>query len=389
VTYLLVFGLGFVALTTAIAATAEFILRRRRDERGRMSRPGGFRRWVESVREEARIQVTRLTDRQQRAKRFAECLMKGSEALREAVLRGKVKSLAWIAAGAVGFTALWGLAVKTEIGVDSRSFHGLGYSNGMAFSLALLTTLVFCVLGIVVSDLVGLTHLLPGIGTTSATMRVALVGTVMLLFVGAVSQLPRLAEYRSAPIAAEVQDAQNAQQALTLLPTSQRPAVVVEQADKKLAEAKNRLATARYVDKRLAVGAAALEAATSWAAAWSLLLVTYLLIGVFVAGANWRAGAAGAAIRETNQRFYARVARRAEQMEIEPAEVEAILSEAQTVVPPQRAQQDPPPASPDEPPAVPLQDAPARPPGVPGASVAPLHEPEPEPIEPTPSWNAF
>ena len=386
---LLISGLGLVAFTTAVAAGVEFTLRRRRAERARHLKPGGFRRWVDSIREEARTQVTRLTDRQERAQRLAARFAKAGEAVREALLRGRVKSLAWIAAGALAFTALWALAVRTEIGVDARSFHGLGYSNGLAFSLALLTTLVFCVLGIVISDVLGLTHLLPGVGAMSVTVRVALVGVIGVLFLGAASQLPRLAEYRSAPIAAEAQEAENAVQALMLLPPSRRPAVVVEQARKQLSEAKERLATARYVDKRLAIGAAAIEAATSWAAAWTLLLVAYLFLGTLSTGASWRADAAKAAIRETNQRYYARVARHAEQLEIEPATVAAILNEAaQPTTPSERQQPQPEIAAHDEPPAAPVDNTPAPPGGSPGTAAADT-APEPEPLEPNPTWNAF
>jgi hypothetical protein len=403
---LLVYGLGLIALTTTTAGAVEIVTRRRRADRDqrardreRLLRPGGFRRWVAATAERARIDVSRFVGQRDRASAFAKKASTWNASISEALQKGRVKSRAWITAGALAFTALWGLAVKTEVGVDARAFHGLGYGNQMALSLAILTTLVFCVLGIALSDLVGLTHLLPAIGTTTATARVALIGVVTLAFVICVLQLPRLAEYRSQPIAAQVVDAENAVQALNLLPPSQRPPVVVSQANRALAAAKSRLATARYVDTRLAVGAATLEAATSWAAAWTILLIAQLLLGATVAAGTWRAGAAQAAITDVNQRFYARVADMAVDLEIDRPELEAALREAQP--PPLPAEQiggQPPVSAPaDSSASVPTTDSPTPPeadvstPTMPSAAAttgdipAPASEEDPS----TRGWNAF
>jgi len=402
---MLVYALGFIALTTAAAGAAELLVRGRRADRARRAhdrerllRPGGFRRWVAAAAERARIDVTRLTARRDRAVETMKRTKAWGGAMTQALQKGRVKSLAWITAGALAFTAMWGLAVKTEVGVDARAFHGLGYGDQMALSLALLTTLVFCMLGIVLSDLIGLTHLLPGLGATSVTARVALIGVATLVFAIAVYQLPRLAEYRSEAIAEQVVNAENARQALNLLPAAQRPPVVVGQANKALAAAKSRLATARYVDKRLAVGAAILEAATSWAAAWTMLLIAYLLFGALSAGASWRAGVAQTAITDVNQRFYARVADMAVDLEIDRGEVEAALREAQVPSAPTTQNVEPPPAASPSAPTSPVP--PSETPGPPSSADPSGQEPESEPITeaqqpenvtvtPTPSWNAF
>ncbi len=402
---LLVYGLGFVALTTATAGAAELVARRRRADRDqrasvreRLLRPGGFRRWVAAAAERARIEVNRLVSQRDRAAVLAKRATASSAAITEALQKGRVKSRAWITAGALGFTALWGLAVKTEVGVDARAFNGIGYGNQMALSLALLTTLLFCVLGIVLSDLIGLTHLLPAIGARTTTTRVALIGMVALAFTVCLFQLPRLAEYRSEPIAEQVVNAENAVQALKLLPASQRPPVVVSQANRALAAAKARLATARYVDTRLAIGAATLEGATSWAAAWTILLIAQLMLGATAAAGNWRAGAAQTAITDVNQRFYARVADMAVDLEIDRAEVEGALREAQ--VPPapvaQSAEQPPatPPSGPSSPAPDPAPRAPVPPTAEPSDADSELatviaQQSDSEPVSPTPTWNAF
>jgi hypothetical protein len=397
---LLIYGLGFVALTTTSAGAVELVARRRRADRDqrasvreRLLRPGGFRRWVAAAAERARIEVNRLVSQRDRTAALAKRATGWSAAITEALQKGRVKSRAWITAGALGFAVLWALAVKTEVGVDARAFHGLGYGNQMAFSLALLTTLVFCVLGIVLSDLIGLTHLLPAIGTTTATTRVALIGMVTLVFAVCLFQLPRLAEYRSEAIAEQVVNAENAVQALNLLPASQRPPVVVSQANKALAAAKARLATARYVDKRLAIGAATLEGATSWATAWTVLLIAQLLLGATAAAGNWRAGVAQTAITDVNQRFYAQVAEMAVDLEIDRGEVEAALREAQ--VPPAPVAQNtkqPPATAPGEPPSsTPAAPPPTTDPSDPDSEqvTVPAQQPESEAAMPTPSWNAF
>lgn len=404
---LLVYGLGLVALTTAAAGVVEVATQRRRAdrdrrtrERERLLRPGGFHRWVAATAERARVEVTRFTGQRDRAAGLAKSATTWRAAITDALQKGRVKSFAWITAGALVFAAVWGLAVKTEIGIDSRAFHGLGYGSQMALSLALLTTLIFCLLGIVLSDLVGLTHLLPGIGTTSATARVALIGLVTLLFAAAVYQLPRLAEYRSEAIAEQVVNAENAREALKLLPAAQRPPVVVAEANKALAAAKARLSAARYVDKRLAVGAAILEAATSWATAWLVLLAAYLLFGAFGGVASWRVGVAQAAITDVNQRFYARVADMAVDLEIERSEVETALRAAQVPpAPPAQNLEQPATATPGETPSSSETPGPSTaPPTVPQpptpeASVeqqlVAAQVPDGEAVSSIPSWNAF
>lgn len=382
---LLICGLGFLALTTAVAAVAEFVVRRRRAERARQLRTGGFERWVESERERARIQVTRLSDRRDRARRVARRLMRIAASIRRALKKGRIKSLAWLSTGALAFTGLWALAVRTEVGIDAASFRGLGYDNRLAMSLALVTTLLFCLLGIVLSDLIGLTHVLPRIGVASTAARVALVGSVLLVLAVAVSQLPRLAEFRSAPIAERVRDAENAQAALALLPPEQRPPLLVEQSHKTLAAEEQKLDTARYVDKRLAVGAALAEAATSWAAAWTLLLLAFLFSALLASAATWRADAADAAIRETNQRFVARVVQRAEELEVDPARVSAVLPDRQDQ--PRGNRHGGAPEEPGEDPApVPVEFDSPRPAGQPGEVVTP----EAEAVNDAPqTWTAF
>jgi len=381
---LFLIGLGLLALITGAVGTGEYVVHRRRVERDRHLEPGGFARWVARVREEVRSVVTRLTHREARWRRVAAWFARSTGGIREALVRGKRKSLPWIAIGTLAFAGIWLLAAWTEVGIDKRSFHGIGYGGGLSTSLALLTTIVFCLLGIVFSDLVGLSHLLPGIGTFTRTTRVALIGAVVLVFALACTQLPRLAQYRSAPIAVQVQEDQDALQGLTLLPRSQRPPVLVHEAQTKLAEDQSRLRTAHYVDERLAIGAAAVEALTSWAAAWTMLLLPFLLLGLGGAAASWRADAARDAVLRENQRFVEHVARRAEQLGIEPGEVEALLVDRQPATQAAGPAQAGPSAPPPPPPAEPAGPAEETSEASPGSA-----EPETESVASTPNWVAF
>jgi hypothetical protein len=322
----------------AVAAIRAGRIRARREAEAeanarRLAEPGGFARWLHAARERARLTVVPIESARDRHDRVARRFEVTARSIREVLPGEPGKSLAWVAAAAAGLTLLWGISFANEVHIDAGSFAGLGHGHALAWSLALLVSIGFSLVGLVIFELLGFTRVLPRLERLRKPVRYALIVEVLLVFVLAASQLPRLAEYRSEPIAARVRQLEQAA-AVTARPGANP--LLVQDVNRNLSAEQARLDASRFADRRVVVVAAVVEAATSWAVIWLALLLGFWMSKLVSARAQRRANSANDEIRVIEQRFLAEAADVAERLRIAPGQLRVLLEEAGGQVPPRQ-----------------------------------------------------
>jgi hypothetical protein len=278
---------GFEARATARRAAADEERRRReeRDERDARARAqesqdderservylivgGGLRRWLEHLQLDEAI-ATRVREAQQRALRETADRLAGVVSRCHAAL--PQRNRVWAIVGAIVLGLVWIVAGVTNLFLDVEVFRGIGHDLQLALPLAVLLVLGLTVAGVVLTDLIGFTHVLPGVEGLSRRVRIALPAGIAAALCICVSQLPSIVQNRSADVAADVRRDETQ---LTLLRNAHAPDDLVRSAQSKVEASRARLKAARDADAGLAIVAAGIEIATSWAAIWLGLLGT-------------------------------------------------------------------------------------------------------------------
>jgi Ni/Co efflux regulator RcnB len=275
----------------------------------------------------------------------------------------------WSTVAAVLIGAIWITAFSVEVAIDARSLAGLDYPRLMAILLALLASLSFSLIGLMLSDALGLTRLFPFMRDMRRfTRRIVVIDAIVVLCAG-LSLLPRVMEYRSAPLAAKVSTLEQNQRLLEDAPVEDK---VKANAAQKLAAAQEKLDTAHYADQRLGISAAALEALTSWGGVWLLLIVTDAGLLAGVGRAKRRQRRAKTQITAHERGFQTEIAALAERSGITPEQLKSMLEGPEA--PPPDPDPEPDPVPEPEPQAPPHKLEPD-----------PAHEPKPKPERQSPA----
>lgn len=277
---------------------------------------------------------------------------------------------------------IWLIAVVTVITLNVSAFLGVGYPVVVAAGVALILTLGFSAVGIVIWDAVGFTDLLPFIGDLSARMRAAVVVSCLAIIGMGMVVLPGLVKHRSEPLAAEVR---KEQQNVEVLRAQDASPLAMAATKRRLGAAEDRRDTARALNNLNAVVVPAVEAATSWGAVWlGTLLVSWACLGM----AKRAEGRSSAAHLRMNQRPQAReneVLDFVDEQDFTSEEIDAALpSDAAPAPNPAPGQPGPTqaggtPPSNARPPASPNGGEPPRPAGDPPVGPKQAGEREPQP----------
>ncbi len=346
--------------TQAAAQKKEEAARRQeanRRRRKRLATPEGFRSRFETLRTRELIPLAGLEAARDRALARAEQLGQRARGVLSA-LPGEGGGV-WAKVAALVIGAVWLAAFVIEILIDQRSFAGLGYGESMATLLAVISALIFSAIGLVLADLIGFTKILPLPQDLRKFTRVVLAVDTLVILGFALSQLPPVMHYRSAPIAAKVERLEQNQRVFAQTPGTD-PRLKSDVANQLAAE-KEKLATSHYADERLGIGAALVEALTSWGAIWFGVIASSAGLAGLAARRRRESEALKVQITERERSFHAEVAALAEELEISPEQLRRMLDDFEGEVPeppqptaePFQAAAEPPPASPPPPTAAP------------------------------------
>lgn len=299
--------------------------RRRREEnqrrRKRLATPEGFQSRFETIRTRELIPLAAL-------EAMRDSMLSGAERL-EGRARGVLAALpgeggaVWAKVAAIVVGGLWLAAFSIEVLIDQRSFVGLGYGATLATMLAAVAALTFSAIGLVLSDLAGFTRILPIPHDLRRLTRTILIVDVLVVLGFALSQLPPVMQYRSAPIAAKVERLEQNQRVFNQTPGTD-PRLKTNVANQLAAE-KQKLDTSHYADQRLGIGAALVEALTSWGAIWLGVIASSAALTGMASRRRRKSEALTVQITERERRFQAEVAALAEELEISPDELRRML----------------------------------------------------------------
>jgi hypothetical protein len=366
------------AADTRAAAEKKQEAARQREEkqrrRKRLASLEGFRSHFETLRTQELVPLAALEAGRDHALDLAEQLSQRARGVLSA-LPGESGSV-WGKLAAIVVGGFWVLAFFIEILIDQHSFAGLGYGETMATLLAAITAVSFSAIGLVLSDLIGFTHILPLPKDLRKFTRTVLTIDVLVILGFALSQLPPVMQYRSAPIATKVEKLEQNQRVLAQTPGTD-PRVKSDIANQ-LAVEKEKLDTSHYADERLGIGAALVEALTSWGAIWLGVIASSAAVTGLAARQRRKSEALKVQITERERSFHAQIAALAEELEISPDQLRRMLADFESEVP------EPPQTEAD-----PLQPEaePPPPPPPPPSSEEPRRQQQPEP--PADGWPAF
>ena len=334
------------ALLAALVAPARnaqhWAARRRAAAREARRRPGSLRAVFERGRAALTLGDIRLADRQTLHERRANGLAACAKAIR-LELREK---LVWLTVAAVVFGAIWIIAVCNEVSIDTTSFVGAGFPGGIAFSLAVLLTLGFSVVGLVLSDVIGLTHLIPTIRRMPKPYLVATAVYCVIALGFGIREMPHLVAERTAVQQAQVNTltqniaADNAAGASTL---------TIQDDQKQLNVAQAQLQTAETVTPIVAEIAAGIEATTSWGAVLLMLLAASSAISMLGAIERRRSQLTARRRAEANQRLWLHMLDEADARDLNPEDELAAPTPELPPAPPLAPQPPGPDAREDEP----------------------------------------
>jgi hypothetical protein len=333
---------------------AEERVRQARRKRERLALPEGFRARRETLRTTALVSLAPLEDAHRSAVERGERLGQTSQSVM-AVLPGS--SSVWKVVTALLVGGIWVVAGVAEVTLDQHSFAGLRYPQLTSLLLAAVTALAFSLLGLILSDLVGLTRLLPLPREMRPLVRGAAIADVLAVLIFGLTLLTPILEYRSAPTAAQVATLEQNQRVLERTPGLD-PQLKVNTAQR-LAAAKEKRDTARQTDQRLGVAAALVEVATSWGAVWLGLMLANGALTTLAGREKRRAQRIKVQMDQQDRRFQADLAALAEEVGISPEQLREILKDppAPAPEPEEKQEREPPRQEREEPPA---QEPPRR-----------------------------
>jgi uncharacterized integral membrane protein len=321
--------------------------------RKRLATREGFQSRFETLRARELVPLAALEATRDRALEGAQELNRRARGMLNA-LPGDGGSV-WTKVAGVVVGLLWLSAFTIEILIDQHSFLGLSYGETLATLLAIIAALTFSAVGLVLSDLIGFTHVLPLPQEMRRLTRAVLVVDVLVVLGFLLSQLPPVMQYRSAPIAAKVERLEQNQKVFEETPGTD-PRLKSSVANQLAAE-RQKLDTSHYADQRLGIGAALVEALTSWGAIWLGVLASSAVLTGAAARRRRKSEALKVQITKRERSFHAEVAALAEELEIPPRQLREILEdfEVETPEPPHAATEpletdaEPPPPPPPPP----------------------------------------